>query len=112
LVSYFSEFSVIFYTIYKNQQFGFTFGVTFLRLGPWKEFGLCNSVPMAVGRRGSPKSGEAGGALGLGMGGGRSRGHLGPVWALVWAGGAAGGGRRRHTAAVVAAAYPAARSGR
>jgi hypothetical protein len=65
LVSHFSEFPAIFYTIYKIQQFGFTFGVTFLQFGPWKELNACNSTLMAAGRRGLANSGEAGGALGL-----------------------------------------------
>jgi hypothetical protein len=30
----FSDFSVIFYTIYNNQPKGFTIGVTLLQLGP------------------------------------------------------------------------------
>jgi hypothetical protein len=61
LVSHFSEFSVIFYAIYKVQQFALTVGVTFLRIGPWKDFGLCNVALGLAGRRGLPKSGEAGG---------------------------------------------------
>jgi hypothetical protein len=70
LVSHFSEFSVIFYAIYKNQQFGFTIGVTFLQKGPWKEWKVRNAVPPAVGRRGLADSGEAGAALDRGRGGG------------------------------------------
>jgi hypothetical protein len=45
LVSHFFEFSVIFYAIYKIQQFGSTIGVTFLQLGPWKVSLLCNVAP-------------------------------------------------------------------
>jgi hypothetical protein len=52
LVSQFSEFSVIFYTIYKNQQTALTIGVTLLRLKPWKDVDVRNVVPMAAGRRG------------------------------------------------------------
>jgi hypothetical protein len=70
LVSHFSEFPVIFYTIYKIQQIGSTIGVTFLPLRPWKESGLCNSAPMAAGRHGLANSGEPGGALAQEMGGG------------------------------------------
>jgi hypothetical protein len=69
LVSQFSEFSVIFYAIYKLQQFGFTFGVTFLQFGPWKELEARNVVLGAAGRRGLANSGEAGGALARGRGG-------------------------------------------
>jgi hypothetical protein len=64
---------------------------------------------MAAGRHGLPNSGEAGGSLAWGRGGGGSRGHLGSIWAGVWSGGAAGGGARRHTAAAAAAASAAAR---
>jgi hypothetical protein len=42
LVSYFSEFSVIFYTIYKNQHFTLTIEVYLLRKGPWKEMQVRN----------------------------------------------------------------------
>jgi hypothetical protein len=48
LDSHFSEFSVIFYAIYKVQQFGSTIGVTFSRKGPWKDLHGCNWVPMAA----------------------------------------------------------------
>jgi hypothetical protein len=102
---------VIFYAIYNFQQTALTVGVTFLQLGPWKELKVRNSAPMAAGRHELANSGEAGGALARERGGGGSRGHLGPVWALVWSGGAAGCGRRRHTAAAAAAASPAARFG-
>jgi hypothetical protein len=79
LVSQFSEISVIFYAIYKIQQFGFTSGVTFLQLGPWKELKVRNVAPKAADRRGLANSGEAGGALARGRGGGGSRGYLGLV---------------------------------
>jgi hypothetical protein len=73
LVSHFSEFSVIFYTIYKVQQFGSTIGVYLLRKGPWKEFEARNVVLGAAGRRGLANSGEAGGAPDRGRGGGGPR---------------------------------------
>jgi hypothetical protein len=69
LVSHFSEFSVILYTIYKIQKFGFTIGVYLLRKGPWKDAGVCNVTPMAAGRRGLANSGELAGACGRGRGG-------------------------------------------
>jgi hypothetical protein len=75
LVSHFSEFSVIFYAIYKIHQSAYTIGVTFLQLGPWKDLKVCNSAPMAAGRHGLANSGEAGGALARGRGGGGPRGH-------------------------------------
>jgi hypothetical protein len=70
LVSHFSEFSVIFYAIYKVQQFAYTIGVTFLQLGPWKELQVRNVTPMAAGRHGLANSGEAGGSRARGRGGG------------------------------------------
>jgi hypothetical protein len=45
LVSHFSEFSVIFYAVYKNQQFNLTIGVYLLRKGPWKDLHVCNVAP-------------------------------------------------------------------
>jgi hypothetical protein len=79
LVSHFSEFSVIFYTIYKLQQFAYTIGVTFLQLGPWKELEARNVVLGAAGRRGLANSGEAGAARARGRGGGGLGDPLGPV---------------------------------
>jgi hypothetical protein len=79
LVSHFSEFSVIFYVIYNFQQTALTVGVTFLQLGPWKDVQVCNVFPPAAGRRGLADSGEAGGSLARGRGGGGSRDYLGPV---------------------------------
>jgi hypothetical protein len=62
---HFSEFSVIFYAIYKNQENHFTIGVTQLQEGPRKELLLCNVAPGAAGRcgwgkflRGSPEFGR------------------------------------------------------
>jgi hypothetical protein len=75
----FSEFSVIFYAIYKIQQFSSTIGVTFLQLRPWKDLNVCNVVPMAAGWRGLANSGEAGAALDRGRGGGGLGDHLGPI---------------------------------
>jgi hypothetical protein len=45
LVLHFSDFSVIFYAIYKNQEITFTIGVHLLQQGPWKDFGFRNVVP-------------------------------------------------------------------
>jgi hypothetical protein len=52
---HFSDFSVIFYAIYKNQEITFTIGVHLLQLGPWKECWLCNVVLGAAGWRGKAK---------------------------------------------------------
>jgi hypothetical protein len=73
LVSHFSKFSVIFYAIYNNQQICGTVGVTLLRIRPWKDVDACNVVLMAAGRRGLANSGEPGGVLARGRGGGGSR---------------------------------------
>jgi hypothetical protein len=108
LVSQFSEFSVIFYAIYKNQQNCCTIGVTFLQLRPWKETDVRKVVPMAAGRRGLANSGEAGGLGRAGAGRGGSRGALGLVWGLGPGGNAAGdGARRRWPAAGAARLVPA-----
>jgi hypothetical protein len=71
LVSHFSEISVIFYAIYKNQQNCCTIGVTFLQLRPWKDIDVCNVAPMAADRRGFINFSEAGGLgrAGAGRGG-------------------------------------------
>jgi hypothetical protein len=45
---HFSDFSVIFYAIYKSQEISLTIGVTLLRGGPWKEIFFCN---VALGAR-------------------------------------------------------------
>jgi hypothetical protein len=74
LVSHVSELSVIFYTIYNNQQFTLTIEVYLLRIGPWKELKTCNVALGLAGRRGLPKSGEAGVGSGRGKGGGGPRG--------------------------------------
>jgi hypothetical protein len=50
LVLHFSDFSVIFYAIYKNQQTHFTISVALLQGGPRKDPEFCNVVP----RRGWP----------------------------------------------------------
>jgi hypothetical protein len=69
LVSHFSKFSVIFYTIYNKQQFTLTSEVYLLRKGPWKDLFVCNVVLGLAGRRGLPKSGKAGAGSGRGRGG-------------------------------------------
>jgi hypothetical protein len=79
-----------------------------LQLGPWKELKVRNVAPMAAGWHGLPNSGESGGALARGRGGGGSRCVLGLVWAPVWSGGAAGDGARwRWPAAGAARRVPA-----
>jgi hypothetical protein len=45
LVLHFSDFSVIFYAIYKNQQTHFTILVALLQGGPRKDLGFCNVAP-------------------------------------------------------------------
>jgi hypothetical protein len=52
LSSHFSDFTTIFYAIYKNQQRHFTISVTNLQAGPRKEFLLCNVI-LGAGSGGS-----------------------------------------------------------
>jgi hypothetical protein len=66
LVLHFSDFSVIFYAIYKKQEINLTIGVHLLQRGPSKDFCVCNVAPRRGGRRGWAKSGEL--AAGLGRG--------------------------------------------
>jgi hypothetical protein len=70
LVLHFSDFPVIFYAIYKNQQTHFTILVALLQGGPRKDLGFCNVAPGAASRRGLAKFRRA--AAGLGRG--RARG--------------------------------------
>jgi hypothetical protein len=79
LALHFSDSSVIFYAIYKNQQICLTIGVTNLQIRPWKDLEVCNVAPGTAGRRGLPESGEAGGLGRAGAGRGGSRSVLGPV---------------------------------
>jgi hypothetical protein len=62
----FSDFSVIFYTIYKNKQTHFTILVALLQGGPCKDLCVCNVAPGRGGQRGWANSGEL--AAGLGRG--------------------------------------------
>jgi hypothetical protein len=55
LVLHFSNFSLIFYEIYKNHEITFTIGVHLLQQGPWKEVLFSNVVLGAAGRRGEAK---------------------------------------------------------
>jgi hypothetical protein len=52
---HFSDFSVMFYAIYKNQQTHFTILVALLQGGPRKDVPFCNVVLGAAGRRGEAK---------------------------------------------------------
>jgi hypothetical protein len=69
----FSDFLVIFYAIYKNQEISLTIGVTLLQERPWKEWLLCNVALGAAGQRGGrnsgePRRGSSGEGLGEGLG--------------------------------------------
>jgi hypothetical protein len=63
---HFSDFSTIFYAIYKNQQTHFTILVALLQGGPRKDLCFCNVTPGVAGRRGEAKFWRA--AAGLGQG--------------------------------------------
>jgi hypothetical protein len=58
LALHFSDFPLIFYALYKNQEISLTIGVTLLQERPWKEWLLCNVALGAAGRRGLLDSGE------------------------------------------------------
>jgi hypothetical protein len=90
-VLHFSDFSMIFYAIYKKQQNHFTIGVTLSQLGPQKDSFLCNVAPGAAGRRGLGKFRRARHRHGRGMAGEGSKGCYGPIWF----GFGSRGGRRR-----------------
>jgi hypothetical protein len=55
LVLHFSDFSMMFYAIYKKQPNGFTIGVILLQGGPRIDLGFCNVVLGVAGRRGGVK---------------------------------------------------------
>jgi hypothetical protein len=75
MVLHFSDFSVIFYAIYKNQEITFTIGVHLLQQGPWKEMFLCNVAPGRPGSGGPAKFRRAAAGLGQGRAWGGPRGH-------------------------------------
>jgi hypothetical protein len=86
LVSHFSDFSVIFYAIYKNQPLTFTIGVALLQGGPRKEKLLCNAAPGSGGRRGVAKFRRTSPGFGRGRAGEGPRGAKGPVCGRSWVG--------------------------
>jgi hypothetical protein len=101
LVSHFSDFSTIFYAIYKNQGNHFTIGVTLLKGRPRKESFSCNVVPgaRAAAVRRKIRPGIAGVRPGKGRGG-----SYGPLGVDL---GPAGGAPRLPAAAAAGAAAPA-----
>jgi hypothetical protein len=66
MVLHFSDFCMIFYAIYKNQENCNTIGDTLLQKNPRKDTFLCNVAPGVAGRRGEAKFRRA--AAGLGQG--------------------------------------------
>jgi hypothetical protein len=111
LVLYFSEFSVIFYTIYKNQQTHFTILVALLQGGPRKDLCFCNVAPGGPGSGGPAKFRRAAAELGQGRAWGGARGHWGAIWGLGRGRERAGEGRRRRPGLVAAAACRAGEEG-
>jgi hypothetical protein len=126
LVLQFSEFSTIFYVIYKNQQNCNTIEDVVLRRGPCnfskshtsalrshktprKDLGACNGVPGRGRPRARQNSGSSGGSPGGGTMVGCAHAHLGPGCSWSWGGKLAGVGNRRRPAAVTAAARAPAR---
>jgi hypothetical protein len=70
-------FSVIFYTIYNNQEITFTIGVHLLQQGPWKDFGFRNVVPWGAAGAAPVKFRPVGRRCSLGKDWGRAYGLLG-----------------------------------
>jgi hypothetical protein len=66
---HFSDFSVIFYEIYKKQPKHFYYLSFQLQGGPQKELQFRNVVPGRTGRHGSPELSHSGGGFGRGVGG-------------------------------------------
>jgi hypothetical protein len=75
LALHLSDFSVIFYAIYKKQPKQFYYLSYQLQRGPRKDFQIRNVVPGRTGRRGSPELSHSGGGFGWGMGGEGRGGH-------------------------------------
>jgi hypothetical protein len=103
LVLNFSEFSTIFYGIYKNQQIEFTIEVAILRWGPWEELGQATWPLAMAGGAGGQNSGDSGEGFSQEVVGEGARAHLGLTWAGV-GGWEAGGERGRWRGSVAAAA--------
>jgi hypothetical protein len=111
LVLHFSDFSVIFYAIYKNQQTHFTILVALLQGGPRKEMFLCNVVPGSGGRRGVAKFRRCLAGVGPGRVGERSTGHGHSVSGVGRGRGGSGRGAYRLPAAASATAGQAGEGG-
>jgi hypothetical protein len=127
---HFSEFSTIFYAIYKILQNSNTIGDPLLHRGPWNfsaihKYALGshlgpwnysrprNWVPGTNGGDGSPESGGAGGVFGLGKVWRRCRAHLNSVCGQgKERGGSREGARRRPAAVAAGAGAPASRPAR
>jgi hypothetical protein len=82
LVLHFSDFAVIFYAIYKNQENTFTIGVHLLQQGPWEDFEFRNVVHGRGGRCGLGKFRRCAAGFRPGRVGEGSRGSKGPVCGL------------------------------
>jgi hypothetical protein len=122
---HFSDFCMIFYGIYKNQQNTCTIWDGVLHRGPWKVFqihthapgsrktpwkerGRCNWALGHGGRRFRPKSGELAARVAGERAGKRLGTHQGLIWVLGWGRrGCRWGGPRLSTAAATGALAPA-----
>jgi hypothetical protein len=98
----FSNFSMIFYAIYKKQPNALYYLSYQLQEGPRKEFLFCNVVPGTAGRRLGPKSGEVGAGVGGERWGKGSGPHRRPICGLVGGVRVAGRGAPRLLAATAA----------
>jgi hypothetical protein len=76
---HFSDFSVIFYAIYKKQQNSFTIGVVLLQERPWEDFWNCNVVPRVRWPARLAKFRRLAAVPGRGRGGGWLGAHHTPV---------------------------------
>jgi hypothetical protein len=107
--SHFSDFSVIFYAIYKYQQTHFIILVALLQGGPRKEKFPCNVAPGGGGRRGLAKFRRGSPGFCRGRAGEWLGARRRPVCGLDGWKTAAGGGAHRQPAAASAADRVAAR---
>jgi hypothetical protein len=96
LVLHFSDFSMIFYAIYKKQPNHKYYWSYPFAGRPWERNLLLQCGPWAAGRRGGVNSGEARRSFRWGRMGVGSRGYGDSVWALGRGGGGLGGAAWRR----------------
>jgi hypothetical protein len=112
LVLHFSDFSMIFYAIYKKQESHFYYLSYSFAVRPSERSLVLQCGPWGRPARLRPNSGRGRRRGRSGKGAGRRRGALGPTWGVGLGGEAGGGGRRRRTQMVVMVELAPARCGR